>query len=133
MSAKSLARFVSSGMAPHKEVAGIDVGLTLVNPTSGVCRTGPSGEVITHTYIDRLSRLAFLGGNLRFSVPAIDAPVLPEGQLHYHQRSCEKVFVWGALTPASYQYRKSPHFSNPEGFRSPLRSMIVEHEAIPIT
>ena len=77
------------------DVAGIDVGLTLVERTSGVCRTGSSGDLVTHTYIDRLSRSTALGGNLRFSVLAIDAPVLPEGQLHYDARSCEKVFVWG--------------------------------------
>jgi hypothetical protein len=79
------------------DVAGIDVGLTLVGRTSGVCRTGLSGEVVTHTYIDRLSRSAALGRNLRFSVLAIDGPVLPEGQLHYLPRPCEKVFVWGAF------------------------------------
>ena len=79
------------------DVAGIDVGLTLVVPTSGVCRTGPSGEVVNHTYIDRLSRIGALGKELIYSVLAIDAPVLPEGQLHYFPRSCEKVFVWGAF------------------------------------
>lgn len=32
-------------------VAGIDVGLTLVDRTFGVCRTGDDGEQLTHTYI----------------------------------------------------------------------------------
>ena len=78
------------------DVAGIDVGLTLVERTSGVCRTGSSGDLVTHTYIDRLSRSTALGGNLRFSVLANrNAPALPEGQLHYDARSCGKVFVWG--------------------------------------
>jgi hypothetical protein len=78
-------------------VAGIDVGLTLVDRTSGVCRTGSDGEVVTHTYIDRLSRAQALGGENSFQVLAIDAPVLPMHQLHYRPRACEKVFVWGAF------------------------------------
>lgn len=78
-----------------EDIAGIDIGLTLVDPSSGVCRTGPSGDIVTHTYVDRLSRLNALGKESRFAVLAIDAPVLREGELHYDPRSCEKVFVWG--------------------------------------
>ena len=79
------------------DVAGIDVGLSLLEPTSGVCRTGHSGDSVSHTYIDRLSRLAALGAQHRFAVLAIDGPVLPRGTLHYSARPCEKVFVWGAF------------------------------------
>jgi hypothetical protein len=78
-------------------VAGIDVGLTLVHRTSGICRTGAAGEVLTHTYIDRRSRTEALGGARRLQILAIDAPVLPDGDLHYTSRACEKVFVWGAF------------------------------------
>lgn len=78
-------------------VAGIDVGLTLVDRTSGVCRTGDGGEVVAHTYIDRLSRTQALGDEHSFQVLAIDAPVLPMHELHYRPRACEKVFVWGAF------------------------------------
>jgi hypothetical protein len=57
-------------------VAGIDVGLTLIDRTSGVCRTVDQGEVLGHTYIDRLSRLQALGGDeTSFDVLAIDAPL----------------------------------------------------------
>ena len=101
----------SSEIAPHAEdvrtrqprgdfgteqdVAGIDVGLTLVAPTSGICRTGPGGEIVAHTYIDRLSRTAAFGFPFKPHVIAIDAPVLQEDVMHYHARACEKVFVWG--------------------------------------
>ena len=78
-------------------IAGIDVGLTLVDRTSGVSRTGDAGEVLTHTYIDRLSRAEALGGEISLEVLAIDAPVLPRHELHYRARACEKVFVWGAF------------------------------------
>lgn len=80
-----------------EDVAGLDVGLTLIKRTSGVCRTGPTGELVTHTYIDHLSRATALGLGFRPSVLAIDAPVLPEGVLHYETRPCEKVFVWGGF------------------------------------
>jgi hypothetical protein len=76
-------------------IAGIDVGLTLVEPTSGVCRTGRSGDVVTHTYSDRLSRSNALGKEHHFAVLAIDGPVLRPDELHYEPRACEKVFVWG--------------------------------------
>ncbi len=78
-------------------VAGIDVGLTLVDRTSGVCRTGDDGEAVTRTYIDRLSRAHALGTKVILDVLAIDAPVLPRHELHYRPRACEKVFVWGAF------------------------------------
>lgn len=78
-------------------VAGIDVGLTLVDRTSGICRTGDDGEVVTHTYIDRLSRVQELGRTILFDVLAIDAPILRKHELHYRPRACEKVFIWGAF------------------------------------
>ena len=84
-------------MEALSDVAGIDVGLTLIDPTSGVCRTGPSGEVIKHTYIDQLSRRVALGSDLIYAVLAIDASVLPGVQLNYLARPCEKVFVWRAF------------------------------------
>jgi hypothetical protein len=62
-----------------------------------VCRTGDGGDVVAHTYIDRLSRTQALGDDHSFQVLAIDAPVLPMHELHYRRRACEKVFVWGAF------------------------------------
>lgn len=98
------------------DVAGIDVGLTLVHPTSGVCRTGPSGEVVAHTYADRLSRVAVLGQAPALSVVAIDAPLLPQQELHYDIRLVEKVFVWGA-----FQGRCKPGESHVKGTGQALR------------
>ena len=78
-------------------VAGIDVGLTLKDPTSGVCRSGDRGLLLRHTYIDRFSRASQFENGERFDVLAIDAPILRIGQLVYEVRPCEKVFVWGAF------------------------------------
>jgi hypothetical protein len=75
------------------EVAGIDAGLTLVNPTTGVCRTGPSNDFCAHTYADRASRVELLGQR-PLAALAIDAPILGNGLLNYRERPCEKVFVW---------------------------------------
>jgi hypothetical protein len=86
---------LSLNQTSKMDIAGLDVGLTLVDLTSGVCRTGPNGDLVTHTYIDRLSRSEALGAPLNFAAIAIDAPILPVGQLHYRGRACEKVFVWG--------------------------------------
>jgi hypothetical protein len=103
------------------DVAGIDVGLTFVKPTSGVCRTGDSGDVVRHTYIDRVSRTAALGGELIYSVLAIDAPVLPEGKLDYSPRPCEKLFIWGA-----FQKRCKPGETHVSGTSQALRRSGVE-------
>ena len=103
------------------DVAGIDVGLTLLDRTSGVFRTGTSGDVLDHTYADRLSRLAALGGDCMYSVMAIDAPVLPPHQLNYEVRACEKVFVWG-----EFQKRCKPGESHVPGTGQALRRAGVE-------
>jgi hypothetical protein len=92
---------LSLNQTSKMDIAGLDVGLTLVDLTSGVCRTGPNGDLVTHTYIDRLSRSEALGAPLNFAAIAIDAPILPVGQLHYRGRACEKVFVWGPSRTAA--------------------------------
>src|ERR1700694_4076500 len=75
-------------------LAGIYVGLTLVTPTSGVCRTGQAGFELDHVYSDRYSREAALGTST-FDVLAVDGPILPGSQLNYAPRICEKIFVSG--------------------------------------
>lgn len=102
-------------------VAGIDVGLTLLSPTSGVCRTGPSGDVVDHTYGDYLSRVSKLGAGHSYAVLAIDAPVLPPGVLDYEVRPCEKAFVWGP-----FQRRCKPGETQVSGNGQALRRGGVE-------
>jgi hypothetical protein len=96
-------------------LAGIDVGLTLVTPTSGVCRTGQAGFVLDHVYSDRYSREAALGTST-FDVLAVDGPVLPGSQLNYAPRICEKIFVWNP-----FQTRCKPGESQVPGSGRALR------------
>jgi hypothetical protein len=98
------------------DVAGIDVGLTLLERTSGVCRTGVSGEVVDHTFCDYLSRASALGLGHTYAMLAIDGPVLPANTLHYEVRACEKAFVWGA-----FQKRCKPGESQIPGTGQALR------------
>jgi hypothetical protein len=58
-------------------VAGIDVGLSYLEPSSGVCRTGRSGFVLTHTYVDKRSRFDALGDGGSFDVLSVDGPLEP--------------------------------------------------------
>jgi predicted RNase H-like nuclease len=103
-----------AGWPSDVEVGGVDVGLTFLAKTSGVCRTGPSGHHVACTYCDRESRLEELGRG-ELSVLAVDAPIVP-GRLHYDVRSCEKVFVWGA-----FQRRCKPGESHVPGSGQALR------------
>ena len=109
------------GIEAGVDVAGVDVGLTLVNRTSGVCRTGTSGDFVDHTYCDYLSRVSALGLGHLYAVLAIDGPILPVGKLHYEVRSCEKAFVWGA-----FQRRCKPGESQIPGTGQALRRGGVE-------
>jgi hypothetical protein len=97
-------------------LAGIDVGLTLLKPTSGVCRRGEDGFRVTHTYVDKLSRLQALAPVRRFQMLAIDGPVLPAETLHYRRRACETAFILGA-----FQRRCKPGLSDVAGTGQALR------------
>lgn len=97
-------------------IAGIDAGLTLKDRTSGVCRTGASGFVLDHTYIDKLSRARALAPLERFDCLGIDAPVLPKNVLHYNSRPVESLFMRGA-----YQTRCKPGASHVPGTGQALR------------
>jgi predicted nuclease with RNAse H fold len=108
-------------MQRHPDLLGIDVGFTFLQRTSGVCRTGISGELINHTYIDRASRLLAVAPVSDYSVLAIDAPVLPSGILNYEVRACEKVFVW-----RTFQKRCKPGESQVGGTGQALRRAGVE-------
>jgi predicted nuclease with RNAse H fold len=98
------------------DILGIDTGLTFLQRTSGICRTGTSGDVVDHTYVDRASRLAALAPVANYHLLAIDAPVLPSGLLNYDVRPCEKLFVWGA-----FQKRCKPGESHVSGTGQALR------------
>lgn len=76
---------------------GIDVGLVLHSPTSGLCRTGDCGFAATHSFLDKLSRQASLKMPARVDLLAIDGPVLPAGQLDYDLRPVEKIFLWNVF------------------------------------
>lgn len=77
------------------DIVGVDVGLSLVKPTTGVCRTGTHMDTVAHTYGDYASRFEALGRPSDITMLAVDAPVLPGGRLHYEPRPCEQVFMRG--------------------------------------
>ena len=77
---------------------GIDVGLSFIAPTTGICRTRADGEdfVLSHVYADRASRLAALGHSdaaRSIDLVAIDGPLLPQLRPATRRRGCERVFV----------------------------------------
>jgi predicted nuclease with RNAse H fold len=111
----------SRKMPSHPDLLGIDAGLTLLHRTSGVCRTGISGDLVDHTYIDLASRLLAVAPVVNYSVLAIDAPVLSGAVLNYEVRACEKVFVW-----AGFQKRCKPGESHVGGTGQALRRAGVE-------
>ncbi len=98
------------------DIAGIDAGLTLKERTSGVCRTGGSGFVLNHTYIDKISRASVLAPVRRLDCLGIDAPLLPKNVLHYNSRPVESLFMRGA-----YQTRCKPGASHVAGTGQALR------------
>lgn len=97
-------------------IAGIDAGLTLREPTSGICRTGANGFMLGHTYIDKLSRHSVLTPVQNFDCLGIDAPVLPKNVVHYDSRPVESLFMRGA-----YQTRCKPGASHVAGTGQALR------------
>lgn len=97
-------------------IVGIDAGLTLTKPTSGICRTGSSGFSVGHTYVDKLSRSRALLPVIRFDCLGIDAPVLPKNILHYAPRLVESLFMRG-----EFQTRCKPGASHVVGTGQALR------------
>jgi hypothetical protein len=77
------------------DIAGVDPGLSLIERTSGICRTGDNGFFVGRTYIDKLSRSELLSPVTRFDCLGIDAPILPI--LHYNRRPVEQLFMQGAF------------------------------------
>jgi hypothetical protein len=76
-------------------VVGIDVGLSHLTPSSGVCRTGASGFALAHTFADKSSRMDVLGGPCAIDILAIDGPLPPGLRVHSSPRLCEMAFVLG--------------------------------------
>lgn len=76
------------------DIAGIDVGLSFIEPSSGISHSVNGGFCVAHTFADTLSRREHLCPQTIVDVLAIDGPVLPIGVLNYEVRPCEKVFVW---------------------------------------
>jgi hypothetical protein len=98
------------------DIARIDSGLNLKDPTSGVCRTGSRGFALGHTYIDKLSRVQVLTPVARFDCLGVDAPILPKNVLHYAPRPVESLFMRGA-----FQSRCKPGASHVPGTGQSLR------------
>lgn len=98
------------------DIAGIDAGLTMTKPTSGVCRTGTNGFFVGHTYTDKLSRAQALFPVASIDCLGIDAPVLPKNVLHYTPRPVESLFMRGA-----FQTRCKPGASHVAGTGQALR------------
>ena len=96
-------------------IVGIDAGLTLTKPTSGICRTGTNGFSVGHTYLDKLSRRA-LSLDVHIDCLGIDAPVLPKNVLNYERRLVESLFMRG-----SFQTRCKPGASHVPGNGQALR------------
>jgi hypothetical protein len=91
-------------------IVGVDAGLTLTKPTSGICRTGTSGFSVGHTYLDKLSRTQALSPTVHIDCLGIDAPVLPKNLLHYDRRVVESLFMRG-----DFQKRCKPGDSHVPG------------------
>ena len=96
-------------------LVGIDIGLSFIKATSGVCRTTDdgSGFLVDHAYADRASRLAalrVLECDRPFDLVAIDGPLLPRLGGSAGRRTCERVFVRGL-----FQRRCKPGESHVRG------------------
>jgi hypothetical protein len=81
-----------------KDLAGIDVGLSFIEATTGVCRIGAAEFLVAHTFADFISRREELASQGSFELIAIDAPLLPQGQMEIERRICERIFVLGAFS-----------------------------------
>jgi len=102
-------------------VIGVDVGLSFISPTTGVCRTTANGGafMVAHVYADRASRLAALddpGEGRPFDLVAIDGPLVPKPRAVSDRRSCERVFVC-----APFQRRCKPGESHVRGSGQALK------------
>jgi hypothetical protein len=98
------------------DIAGIDSGLTLRDRTSGACRTGTSGFVLDHTYVDKLSRAQLLLPVVHIDCLGVDAPILPKNTLHYNPMPVESLFMRGP-----FQTRCKPGASHVAGTGRALR------------
>jgi predicted nuclease with RNAse H fold len=97
-------------------VAGIDVGWSAMDRTTGICRAGTLGFGLGHAFSDRASRLSVLGRG-PFDVLAIDAPLMPHNAPDFWaHRACEHLFMWGA-----FQKRCKPGDSTVRGSGQALR------------
>jgi hypothetical protein len=107
-------------------LVGIDVGLTFVRPTSGVCRAGPGSVLrVEHTFADRASRAAALRvEDVPIDVLAVDAPVMPRGALRYEPRACERV-----LARSPFHARCKPGATHVEGTARALQRAGVDTAA----
>ncbi|MBW9055993.1 DUF429 domain-containing protein [Rhizobium mesosinicum] len=94
---------------------GIDVGFSKSRPTTGIAwsNNGEFGSARTHSDWERRSR--YIPPATKFSVVAIDGPLVPSGADDSLARLCEYLFIRGA-----FQTRCKPGLSN-HGYGKDLR------------
>jgi predicted RNase H-like nuclease len=102
-------------------IVGIDVGLSFIDRTTGICLTTSNGDafLVGHVYADRASRMDFLDRPTRngpLDVVAIDGPLLPGLRPVDRRRNCERAFVC-----APFQRRCKPGESHVRGTGQALR------------
>jgi predicted nuclease with RNAse H fold len=102
---------------------GIDVGYSLARPTTGVAWSdkGKFGVAKTHTDWER--RQQHIPAVSKFTVIAIDGPLVPIGSPESLDRLCERLFIRGA-----FQSRCKPGLSH-HGFGRDLRRAAAETTA----
>lgn len=94
---------------------GIDVGFSKSRPTTGIAwsNNGEFGSARTHSDWERRSR--HIPAMIKFSVVAVDGPLVPVGADDSLDRLCERLFIRGA-----FQTRCKPGLSN-HGYGKDLR------------
>ncbi|MGK9039395.1 DUF429 domain-containing protein [Rhizobium sp. SA279] len=99
---------------------GIDVGFSKSRPTTGIAwsKNGDFGAARTHADWERRSQ--HIPASTKFSVIAIDGPLVPIGSDDSLDRLCERLFIRGA-----FQTRCKPGLSN-HGYGKDLRRAAAE-------
>lgn len=99
---------------------GIDVGFSKSRPTTGIAwsKNGEFGAARTHADWERRSQ--HIPTSTKFTVIAIDGPLVPVGSDDSLDRLCERLFIRGA-----FQTRCKPGLSN-HGYGKDLRRAAAE-------
>jgi predicted nuclease with RNAse H fold len=108
---------MQSSLVDFDQIAllGIDVGFSKSRPTTGIAwsKHGEFGAARTHSDWERRSQ--HIPASTKFSVIAIDGPLVPVGSSDSLDRLCERLFIRG-----EFQTRCKPGLSN-HGYGKDLR------------